>query len=84
MVTMKRSGTGRRKRLVLEAIPFDEWISACEIAKKTDMRPQAVGIIIKRNLFPVHVERRDTDDKRDKTYEYKRRPIFLETKRPRD
>ena len=81
---MKRSGTGRRKRLVLEAIPFDEWINAGEIAEKTGLNPQAVGIIISRNLFPVHVERKASEVTKPTTFIYKRRPIFLEIKKPRD
>ena len=70
--------------MILEAIPYDEWIRAGEIADKTGMSPQAVGIIIRRNLFPVHVDRRKGGLSPHSVYEYKRRPIFLESKRPRD
>jgi len=70
--------------MILEAIPFDEWISASEIAEKTGLSPQAVGIIIQKNLLPVYVERRQGDLSPNYVYEYKRRPISVEPQRLRD
>ena len=84
MINMKRKKIGERKQLILEAIPFDEWVSAQEIATKTGITPQAVGIIISKSLVPVFIERRETSERPEKTFDYKRRQIFLSPKRPRD
>jgi len=81
---MKRSGTGQRKRMVLEAIPFDDWIHTAEIAEKTGLRPQAVGIIISKSLIPGYVEKKDIGVPKIGTFVYRRIPVFAETKRPRD
>ncbi|GAH83045.1 unnamed protein product [marine sediment metagenome] len=81
---MKRTGTGRRKMIVLEAIPFDDWISNAEIVKKTGMSPQAVGVIINRSLIPVYVEKKDIGVTTTRTFIYKRRPVNFEPKRLRD
>ena len=70
--------------LVLEAIPYDDWISAREIAAKIGITPQAVGIIINKSLSPVYVEKKKADVKKPRTFIYKRRSVFLEIKKPRD
>ncbi len=45
--------------MILEAIPFDDWISPAKLAEKTGMSPQVVGIIISNSLIPVLVEKMD-------------------------
>ena len=84
MVIMKRSGIGRRKRMILEAIPFDDWISPAKLAEKTGMSPQAVGIIISKSLIPVLVEKKDLGVPKIGTFVYRRLQMFSEPKRPRD
>ena len=81
---MKRSGTGRRKRKILEAIPFDDWISSAKIAEKTGMSPHVVGIIISNSMIPVFVEKMDLGVPKIGTFVYRRIPVFFEPKRPRD
>jgi len=81
---MKRTGIGHRKRITLEAIPFDDWISPAKIAEKTGMSPQAVGIIIGKCLIPVLVEKKDVGVPKIGTFVYKRRPVHSDPKRPRD
>jgi len=85
MINMSHKKRAESKKLILEAIPFDGWVSAGEIAAKTGIPPQAVGIIISKSLVPVFVERRETVERPDKkTFEYKRRHVYLEPRRPRD
>ena len=43
---------------ILEAIPFDDWVSSRDISRRTGIRPQSVGIIIRNNLLNIHVERK--------------------------
>ncbi len=81
---MKRSGIGSRKRKILEAIPFDDWISPAKIAEKTGMSPQAVGIIISKCLMPAFVEKKDLGVPKIGTFVYRRHPVFSEPRRPRD
>ncbi len=83
MTITKRSGIGSRKRKILEAIPFDDWISPAKLAEKTGMRPQAVGIIIGKCLMPAFVEKKDIVVPKIGTFVYRRRPVFYEAKRPR-
>ena len=37
--------------LIIKAIPRDEWIRANEIAERTGLTPQVVGLIISHNLL---------------------------------
>jgi len=83
VVNMKHT-RGGRKRLVLEAIPRDRLVRAGEIASKVGISPRAVGIIIRWNLMPSHVEMKEIDDPKPGTKVYKRRPNALEPTRPRD
>ena len=63
---------GGRKRLILEAIPYDRWVRAGEIASKVGLTPRNVGIIISWHLLPYHVEKREVDDPLPRTNVYKR------------
>ena len=51
VVNMKYT-RGGRKMLVLEAIPYDKWVSASEIASKVGLMPKCVGIITSWHLIP--------------------------------
>ena len=81
LITVKRSKIGRRKKLILNAIPQDDWVSATKISEKTGITPQAVGIIISKSLIPVYVERKKEDEKTPGTFIYRRRPVFNEPKK---
>jgi hypothetical protein len=70
--------------MILEAIPFDDWISPAKIAEKTGMSPQVVGIIISNSLIPDLVEKKDVGVPKIGTFVYRRRPVFSEPRRPRD
>ncbi len=83
VVNMKHT-RGGRKRLVLEAIPYDKWVRAGEIASKVGITPKAVGIIISWHLTPSHVEMKEIDDPKPGTKVYKRRPCASEIKKQRD
>ena len=63
---------GGRKRLVLEAIPYDRWVRAGEIASKVGLTPTSVGIIISWHLIPDHVEKREVEDSKPPSFVYKR------------
>ena len=84
VIIMKRSGTGRRKRKILEAIPLDDWISPAKLAEKTGLSPQAVGIIIGKCFIPVYVEKKDIGVPKIGTFVYRRIPMLYKPKRPRD
>jgi hypothetical protein len=71
---------GRRKKLILDAIPQDDWVSASRISEKIGITPQAVGVIISKSLIPVYVERKKEDDKTPGTFIYRRRPVLSEPK----
>ena len=62
---------------ILEAIPFDDWVSASDISRRTGIRPQSVGIIIRNNLLNIHVERKKED--KSKIFVYRRLPKCART-----
>ena len=70
--------------MILEAIPFDDWISPAKLAEKTGMSSQVVGIIISNSLIPVFVEKKDVGVPKIGTFVYRRHPVFSEPRRPRD
>jgi len=55
-MSSKRSSLLFKK--ILEAIPFDDWVSSRDISRRIEIRPQSVGIIIRNNLLNIHVERK--------------------------
>lgn len=67
-----RKGRAGRRRRVLEAIPKDKFVRACEIASKAGMPPEGVGVLIRWNLMP-YVEMKEIDDPKPGTRVYKRR-----------
>jgi len=68
---------GARKRLVLEATPYDKWVRAGEIASDVGLTPRNVGIIINRYLIPSHIKKKEIDNPRSGTPVYKRLPFAL-------
>lgn len=70
-VAAKRSCRGKKKR-ILEAIPYDEFVRAGEIASKAEVSPETVGIFIRWNLMPL-VEVMEIDEPKPGTRVYKRR-----------
>ena len=75
MKSKKRSKkiTGWLTNKILEAIPFDDWVGADEIASTLGIRPQSVGIIIRHKLLIKHVERKEIGHN-DKIFIYRRLP----------
>ncbi len=65
----KRGGS---KMLVLEAIPYDRWVRAGEIASKIGLTPKSVGILISWHLTPSHVEKKEVEGSTPRIYVYKR------------
>jgi len=63
--------TMSKKRLILEAVPRDEWVRADEIAEKTGLTTQAVGSIIGYNLLQF-IKRKRFADKSNRIFLYKR------------
>lgn len=66
-----RGRAGRTKR-VLEAIPRDKFVRSGEIASRSGVSPQGVGVLIRWNLMP-YVEVKEIDDPKPGTKVYKRR-----------
>ena len=60
-----------KEKLILKATPRDEWVSANEIADKTGLTPQVVGLIIGYNLLQF-IERKRHTDSSNRTFLYKR------------
>ncbi len=60
-------------KMILDNIPYDEWILASDIAKKLELRSSVVARIIRRDLLHVYVERKNIKNKyRGNTYIYRR------------
>lgn len=57
---------------VLKLIPYDKWVSAREISKKTDISGHKVSGIIKSHLLNKFVERSKFRTKSGKSFKYKR------------
>ena len=57
---------------ILEAIPFDEWVTSRDISRRIGIRSQSVGVIIRNNFLNVHVERKKKYN--SKIFVYRRLP----------
>jgi len=69
---MKRHPYGLSNR-ILDAIPYDEWVTASEISSKSGIGSHKLALIISERLLNVDVERRKpTTSERGKFYEYRR------------
>lgn len=61
------------RKMILDTIPYDEWILASDIAKKLELESSVVARIISRDLLNVDVERKNMKNKyRGNTYIYRR------------
>jgi len=59
--------------MILDALPYDEWVTASEISSKIGAGSHKIALIIKQRLLNVDVERRKpTIRERGKFYEYRR------------
>ena len=61
-----------RVRRVLDAIPYDSWVSAAEVAAETGISSSRVGALISKELFPVSVERKKRKLSERGSYLYRR------------
>lgn len=59
------------EKLILEAIPSDEWINAVEIAEKTGLHKTTVASTIGYNLLE-YIERKRFPESRYRVYLYRR------------
>ena len=60
------------RKMILDNIPYDEWILASDIAKKLELRSSVVARIIRRDLLNVAVERKNMENNKRKIYIYRR------------
>ena len=60
------------RKMILNSIPYDEWVIASDLAKKLDLGSSAVARIISRELLNVSVERKIIKNKRVNVYVYRR------------
>jgi hypothetical protein len=60
--SLRRPHLSRKDKVekVLEAIPYDRWVSAAEIAAETGIDGRRVGALIRRDLLIAYVEWRPT------------------------
>jgi len=60
--SLRRPHLGRREKVekVLEAVPYNRWVSAAEIAAETGIDSHKVGALIGLRLLNVYVKRRPT------------------------
>jgi hypothetical protein len=52
--------TSEKTKKVLDAVPYDRWVSAAEIAAETGISSRKVSALISRDLLNVYVEWRPT------------------------
>ena len=60
------------RKMILELIPYDEWIIASDIAEKLEIESSVVARIISRDLLNVYVERKNIWRNRGNIYIYRR------------
>jgi len=60
------------RKMILDTIPYDEWILASDIAEKLELRSSVVACIISRDLLNVEVERKNIWNNRRNVYIYRR------------
>ena len=62
-----------RANIVLEAIPYDEWVSASDIATKVDFNSHVVGQIIANRLINIFIDRKPENAMLGIPFVYKRK-----------
>lgn len=60
------------RKMILDTIPYDEWILASDISEKLELGSSVVARIISRELLNVYVERKNTWNNRGNIYIYRR------------
>ena len=60
------------RKMILDTIPYDEWILASDISEKLELGSSVVARIISRELLNVYVERKNTWNNRGNVYIYRR------------
>ena len=60
------------RKMILNAIPYNEWILASEIARKLELGSHKIARVISRDLLYVEVERKPMKAKQGKLYVYRR------------
>jgi len=58
--------------MILDTIPYDEWIFASDIAEKLELGSSVVARVISRDLLNVYVERKNIWNNRGNVYIYRR------------
>jgi len=58
--------------MILNAIPYNKWILASEIARKLELGSHKIARVISRDLLYVEVERKPMKAKQGKLYVYRR------------
>lgn len=66
----------KRTSVVLELIPYDRWVGASEISKKTGITSHKVSGIIKSRLLYKFVERKKVKTKYGKNFCYRRVRLY--------
>ena len=64
-------GRGGLAERILDAIPYDKWVTSAEVATETGISSHRVGALIGQRLLAVYVERRQELHK-SKHYLYRR------------
>lgn len=60
------------RKMILDTIPYDEWIFASDIAEKLELSSSVVACVISRDLLNVYVERKNIWHNRGNVYSYRR------------
>lgn len=61
------------RKMILDAIPYDGWVLASDIAEKLGLRSSVVSRVISVDLLHVYVERKKMEkDNRGNLYSYRR------------
>ncbi len=60
------------RKMILNVIPYNEWVLASEIARKLELGSHKIAIIISRDLLHVEVDRKPMDTKHGAPYVYRR------------
>ena len=68
------SNPGRRSlaERILDAIPYDKWVTSAEVAAETGISSRRVGALIGQHLLTVDVERRPSKRWKGGHYLYRR------------
>jgi len=72
---------GRKAKIILEFIPFDDWIISADLSEKTGFNSRLIGQEIRRYLVPAYVIRKKIRVRAGgDVHAYQRRPILHQLK----